>query len=155
MHLLRPHLKLQKCGFLMNSKGQKALKPLKTLGFRVLADASKLATLANTKKSPPIGGLFFALLRPLCGLEPPPPLLLSSLYKTVVRWRRMSLLLAKCCCSSSKAFFKRGGFAAKAVQRPIVRGSAAKAVQRPVINISTKQKERGLKPRSFCLLSVL
>ena len=59
MHLVRPHLKLQKCGFLMNSKGQKALKPLKTLGFRVLADASKLATLANKKKKRTQSGAFF------------------------------------------------------------------------------------------------
>ena len=44
--------KITKCGIFVKYNAKKSLKPLKTLGFRVLASASKLATLANKRGVP-------------------------------------------------------------------------------------------------------
>jgi len=63
MHLLRPHLKLHKWCIFEESDLQKSLKPLKTQGFRILADASKLTTLANKESRHPIGCLLSLLPR--------------------------------------------------------------------------------------------
>ena len=51
--------KTTKCGIFVKYNAKKSLKPLKTLHFRVLADASKLTTPANKEKGAHSGTLFF------------------------------------------------------------------------------------------------
>ena len=52
MHTLT-HAKITKCGIFVKYNAKKSPKSLKTLHFRVLADASKLTTLANKQKGHP------------------------------------------------------------------------------------------------------
>ena len=57
---------MQKCRFFVKSDATKPPKPLKTPGFRVLADASKLTTLANKKEGTQSGAFFFVAARGVC-----------------------------------------------------------------------------------------
>ncbi|MBQ2773686.1 MAG: hypothetical protein IJF45_05005, partial [Clostridia bacterium] len=82
-------------------------------------EISFLSPLHNAKKSPPFGGLFFALLRPLCGLEPLPPYrTLKFAVSIVAAEKNADLACGKWWCSAAKAFFKRRHGVPKAGQVP-------------------------------------